>query len=422
MRATTWTAPNTVQVKDVPDPKILSSRDAIVRITSTAICGSDLHLVDGYIPSMVPGDILGHEFMGEVVEVGDGVKNLQVGDRVVVPFPIACGSCFFCQKGLFSACDNTNPNAWMQEKVYGFSGAGIFGYSHMMGGYSGGQAEYVRVPFADVGPVRVPEDLDDEQVLFLSDIFPTGYMAAENCDIQPGDTVAVWGCGPVGQFAVRSAFLLGAERVIAIDRFPERLKMAEEAGAETLDYTKVDVYDALRAKTGGIGPDSCIDAVGLEAHGTTVDAVYDRVKTALFLATDRTNALRGAIMACRKGGTVSVPGVYGGFLDKFPFGPAFNKGLTFKMGQTHVHRYVRPLLERIEKGEIDPTRVITHRMGLDEAPQGYKTFRDKEDNCIKVILKPHAHGNGHSHHHGGNGNGRHRHGMEGERDHTGKGL
>ncbi|HLM56686.1 MAG TPA: zinc-dependent alcohol dehydrogenase [Pyrinomonadaceae bacterium] len=388
MKALCWYGKNDVRVEDVPEPKILNPRDAILKVTRTAICGSDLHLYDGYIPTMRKGDILGHEFMGEVVELGEAVKNLSVGDRVVVPFPIACGGCFFCRKGLFSACDNTNPNAWMQEKVYGFSGAGIFGYSHMMGGYSGGQAEYVRVPFADVGPVKVPEELDDEKVLFLTDIFPTGYMAAENCDIQAGDTVAVWGCGPVGQFAVRSAFLLGAERVIAIDRFPERLKMAEEAGAETLDYTKVDVYDALREKTGGIGPDSCIDAVGLEAHGTTVDAVYDRVKTALFLATDRTNALRGAIMACRKGGTVSVPGVYGGFLDKFPFGPAFNKGLTFKMGQTHVHRYLRPLLERVQNGDIDPSFVITHRMRLEDAPSGYETFKNKQDDCIKIVLKP----------------------------------
>jgi threonine dehydrogenase-like Zn-dependent dehydrogenase len=388
MKALCWFGKTDVRVEDVPEPKILNPRDAILKITRTAICGSDLHLYDGYIPTMRKGDILGHEFMGEVVEVGEAVKNLSVGDRVVVPFPIACGSCFFCRKGLFSACDNTNPNAWMQEKAYGFSGAGIFGYSHMMGGYSGGQAEYVRVPFADVGPVKVPDELDDEKVLFLTDIFPTGYMAAENCDIQQGDTVAVWGCGPVGQFAVRSAFLLGAERVIAIDRFPERLKMAEEAGAETLDYTKVDVYDALREKTGGIGPDSCIDAVGLEAHGTTVDAVYDRVKTALFLATDRTNALRGAIMACRKGGTVSVPGVYGGFLDKFPFGPAFNKGLTFKMGQTHVHRYIGPLLERVQNGDIDPSFVITHRMRLEDAPSGYETFKNKQDDCIKIVLKP----------------------------------
>ncbi|HEV2860476.1 MAG TPA: zinc-dependent alcohol dehydrogenase [Pyrinomonadaceae bacterium] len=388
MKALCWFGKTDVRVEDVPEPKILNPRDAILKITRTAICGSDLHLYDGYIPTMRKGDILGHEFMGEVVEVGEAVKNLSVGDRVVVPFPIACGSCFFCRKGLFSACDNTNPNAWMQEKAYGFSGAGIFGYSHMMGGYSGGQAEYVREPFADVGPVKVPDELDDEKVLFLTDIFPTGYMAAENCDIQQGDTVAVWGCGPVGQFAVRSAFLLGAERVIAIDRFPERLKMAEEAGAETLDYTKVDVYDALREKTGGIGPDSCIDAVGLEAHGTTVDAVYDRVKTALFLATDRTNALRGAIMACRKGGTVSVPGVYGGFLDKFPFGPAFNKGLTFKMGQTHVHRYIGPLLERVQNGDIDPSFVITHRMRLEDAPSGYETFKNKQDDCIKIVLKP----------------------------------
>ena len=388
MKALCWFGKNDVRVEDVPDPKILNSRDAIIKISTTAICGSDLHLYDGYIPTMEKGDILGHEFMGEVVETGGAVNNLKVGDRVVVPFPIACGNCFFCQKGLWSACDNTNPNAWMQEKVYGFSGAGIFGYSHMMGGYAGGQAEYVRVPFADVGPVKIPDGLDDEKVLFLSDIFPTGYMAAENCQIEQGDSVAVWGCGPVGLFAIKSAFLLGAGRVFAIDRFGERLALAAQCGAETIDYEQADVFETLRDKTGGLGPDSCIDAVGLEAHGTTVDAVYDRVKAALMLTTDRSNALRGAIMACRKGGTVSVPGVYGGFLDKFPFGPAFNKGLTFKMGQTHVHRYLRPLLERVEKGEIDPSFIITHRMRLDEAPAGYETFKHKQDNCIKVVLKP----------------------------------
>ncbi|HEV2706904.1 MAG TPA: zinc-dependent alcohol dehydrogenase [Pyrinomonadaceae bacterium] len=388
MKAVCWYGVTDVRVEQVPDPKILNPRDAIVKVTTTAICGSDLHLYDGYIPAMQKGDILGHEFMGEVVEVGDAVKNLQVGDRVVVPFPISCGNCFFCQKGLWAACDNSNPKAWMQEKVYGFSSAGIFGYSHMMGGYAGGQAEYVRVPFADVGPVKIPDGLDDEQVLFLGDILPTGYMAAENCNIEPGDTVAVWGCGPVGLFAIKSAFLLGAERVVAIDRFPERLRLATEAGAIPLDYSETDVFDALREMTGGIGPDSCIDAVGLEAHGTSFDAIYDRVKAALFLTTDRTNALRGAIMACRKGGTVSVPGVYGGFPDKFPFGPAFNKGLTFKMGQTHVHRYLRPLLERIRNGEIDPSFIITHRVPLDEAPSAYETFKHKQDNCIKVVMKP----------------------------------
>jgi threonine dehydrogenase-like Zn-dependent dehydrogenase len=388
MKALCWFGRTDVRVEDVPDPKVLNPRDAVVRVTRTAICGSDLHLYDGFIPTMQKGDILGHEFMGEVVEVGASVTNLKVGDRVVVPFPVACGNCFFCRRGLFSACDNTNPNAWMQEKLYGFSGAGLFGYSHMMGGYAGGQAEYARVPMADVGPVKVPEELDDEKVLFLSDIFPTGYMAAENCDIQPGDTVAVWGCGPVGLFAIKSAFLLGAERVVAIDRFPERLRLAAECGAITINYSEADVYDELTALTGGLGPDSCIDAVGLEAHGTSVGAIYDKVKTMMYLATDRSTALREAILCCRKGGTVSVPGVYGGLLDKFPFGAAFDKGLTLKMGQTHVQRYLRPLLERIQNGEIDPSFVITHRMRLADAPEAYKIFRDKQDDCIKVVLKP----------------------------------
>jgi threonine dehydrogenase-like Zn-dependent dehydrogenase len=388
MKALCWYGKTDVRVENVPDPKILNARDAIVKVTRTAICGSDLHLYDGYIPTMEKGDILGHEFMGEVMETGDSVKNLQVGDRVVVPFPIACGNCFFCQKGLWSACDNTNPNAWMQEKLYGSSGAGIFGYSHMMGGYAGGQAEYVRVPYADVGPVKIPEELDDEKVLFLGDIFPTGYMAAENCQIEPGDTVAVWGCGPVGLFAIKSAFLLGAERVVAVDNVPERRALAEAAGASTLDSMDKDLFDKLKEMTGGLGPDSCIDAVGMEAHGATLDAYLDRAKAALMLATDRPHALRQAINCCRKGGTVSVPGVYGGFLDKFPFGAAFNKGLTIKMGQTHVHRYLRPLLERIRKGEIDPSFIITHRMRLDDAPQGYEIFKHKQDNCIKVVLRP----------------------------------
>jgi threonine dehydrogenase-like Zn-dependent dehydrogenase len=387
MKALCWYGKTDVRVEDVPEPKILNPRDAVVRITRTAICGSDLHLYDGFIPTMQKGDILGHEFMGEVVETGGAVKNLKVGDRVVVPFPIACGNCFFCRRGLFSACDNSNPNAWMQEKVYGFSGAGLFGYSHMMGGYAGGQAEYARVPFADVGPVKV-DGLDDEKVLFLSDIFPTGYMAAENCDIKEGDTIAVWGCGPVGLFAIKSAFLLGAGRVVAIDRFPERLGLAAECGAITIDYSGADVYDELTALTGGIGPDACIDAVGLEAHGTSIGAIYDKLKTTIYLATDRTAALREAILCCRKGGTVSVPGVYGGLLDKFPFGAAFDKGLTLKMGQTHVHKYLRPLLERIQNGEIDPSFVITHRMRLEDAPEAYKIFRDKQDDCIKVVLKP----------------------------------
>jgi threonine dehydrogenase-like Zn-dependent dehydrogenase len=339
---------------------------------------------------MEKGDILGHEFMGEIVEVGDEVKILKVGDRVVVPFPISCGSCFFCLRGQWSLCDNTNPNAGALEAVYGYSGAGLYGYSHLYGGYAGGQAEYVRVPFADVGPVKIPDSLDDEQVLFLSDIFPTGWMAAENCDIQPGDTVAVWGCGPVGQFAIKSAYLLGAERVIAIDWVEERLKMAAEEGrAETLNFYDEDVFDKLKEMTGGIGPDACIDAVGMEAHGHgSFGAWVDRAKAALMLATDRPTALRQAINACRKGGTVSVPGVYGGFLDKIPFGAAFAKGLTFKMGQTHVHKYLRPLLERIEKGEIDPSFVITHRMRLEDAPAGYEMFKHKQDNCIKIVMRP----------------------------------
>jgi threonine dehydrogenase-like Zn-dependent dehydrogenase len=389
MKALCWNGKYDVRVETVPDPEILNPRDAIVKITSTAICGSDLHLYDGYIPTMEAGDILGHEFMGEVVEVGKAVENIKVGDRVVVPFTIACGHCFFCQREMWSLCDNSNPNAWMLEKLYGYSPAGLFGYSHMMGGYAGGQAEYARVPFADIGPLKVPAGLSDEQVLFLSDIFPTGYMAAENCAIQPGDTVAVWGCGPVGQFAIRSAYMLGADRVIAIDDAPERLQMAREQGqAETIDFSREPTLDRLKELTGGRGPDACIDAVGLEAHGTAADALYDRAKTALSLATDRPHVLREAIQACRKGGTVSIPGVYGGFLDKVPMGAAFGKGLTFKMGQTHVHKYLGPLLERVERGEIDPSFVITHRLKLDDAAKGYAMFKHKDDGCIKVVLKP----------------------------------
>jgi threonine dehydrogenase-like Zn-dependent dehydrogenase len=388
MKALCWYGKNDVRVETVPDPKILNPRDAIIRVTTTAICGSDLHLYDGYIPTMQKGDILGHEFMGEVVEVGSENKKLKVGDHVVVPFTICCGYCFFCENELWSLCDNSNPNAGMAEALYGYSPAGLFGYSHMTGGYAGGQAEYVRVPFADVGPIRIPEEVGDEQVLFLSDIFPTGYMAAENCDIKQGDTIAVWGCGPVGQFAIRSAFLLGAERVIAIDDVPERLQMAEACGAETLNFNDQDIFEKLKDKTGGRGPDACIEAVGMEAHGTTFDALYDRAKAALFLATDRPHALRQAINACRKGGTVSIPGVYGGVLDKIPFGAAFNKGLTLKMGQTHVPKYMRPLLERIQKGEIDPSFIITHRMRLRDAPEGYELFKHKQDDCIKIVLKP----------------------------------
>jgi threonine dehydrogenase-like Zn-dependent dehydrogenase len=389
MKALCWHGKYDVRVENVPDPEILNPRDAILKITSTAICGSDLHLYDGYIPTMEAGDILGHEFMGEVVEVGKDVTNLKQGDRVVVPFTIACGSCFFCKNNMWSLCDNSNPNAWMLDKMYGSSPSGLFGYSHMMGGYAGGQAEYVRVPFADVGPIKVPDGLSDEQVLFLSDIFPTGYMAAENCDIKPGDTIAVWGCGSVGQFAIKSAYLLGAERVIAIDETPERLQMArEQGGAETLDFSKESTLERLKELTGGRGPDAVIDAVGMEAHGTSADAIYDRVKAAAWMATDRPHALREAIMACRKGGTVSLAGVYGGFLDKVPMGAAFGKGLTFKMGQTPVHKYLHPLLERIERGEIDPSFVITHHMSLEDAAKGYSTFKHKDDGCIKVVLKP----------------------------------
>jgi threonine dehydrogenase-like Zn-dependent dehydrogenase len=388
MKAVCWCKKGDVRVQNVPDPRIVNSRDAIVRITATAICGSDLHLFNGCIPTMRAGDILGHEFLGEVVEMGPAVRRLKIGDRVVVPFAIACGNCYFCRQQLHSLCDNSNPNAEMAEKLYGFSGAGLFGYSHLYGGYAGGQAEYVRVPFADVGPLVLPDSVSDEAALFLSDILPTGYMAAENCAIQPGDTVAVWGCGPVGLFAIQSAYLLGAERVIGIDRAARRLELAESFGAETLNFGSDDVVENLKDMTHGRGPDACIDAVGMEAHGLTFDAVYDRVKHALYLATDRPNALRQAIQACRKGGTVSIPGVYGGYLDKIPFGAAFAKGLRLTMGQTHVHRYLRPLLERIEKGQVDPTRIITHRGGLDDAPALYRLFRDEKEDCVKVVLRP----------------------------------
>jgi threonine dehydrogenase-like Zn-dependent dehydrogenase len=389
MKANCWFGPKDLRVTNVPDPEIVNPRDAIVRITSTAICGSDLHLYDGYVPSMRAGDILGHEFMGEVVEVGAGVKNLKAGDRVVVPFPISCGNCFFCTGKLFSLCENSNPNAWMAEKMWGHSPAGIFGYSHLVGGYAGGQAEYARVPYADVGPIKVPDGMDDEAVLFLSDILPTGYMAAEACNIQPGDTVAVWGAGPVGLFAMKSAYLLGAERVVAIDRIPARLRMAREhCNAETLNYMEVDVPDALRELTGGRGPDACIDAVGMEAHAPGLIGAYDKVKQNLKLETERPFALRQAIMACRNGGTVSVPGVYGGVMDKVPFGAVMNRSLTIKTGQTHVQRYMAPLLEKIRDGELDATFVITHRLPLDDAPAAYAMFRDKEDDCVKVVLKP----------------------------------
>jgi threonine dehydrogenase-like Zn-dependent dehydrogenase len=390
MKANCWMGKRDVQVQNVPDPQILNRQDAIVRITSSAICGSDLHLYNGFIPTMESGDILGHEFMGEVVEIGPDVKRLKKGDRVVVPFPISCGACLACTSGLFSCCENSNPNAWMAEKLWGHSIAGVFGYSHMLGGFAGGQAQYVRVPYADVGPIKIPEELPDEKVLFLSDIFPTGYMGAEMCDIKPGHVIAVWGCGPVGQFAIASAKLLGAERVIAIDRFPYRLQMAEEkAGAtDILNYEEVDIYEALKELTGGRGPDACIDAIGMEAHGATLEYVYDRAKQALMLETDRPIALRQAIMSCRNGGNVSVIGVYGGFIDKFPMGSLMNRSLTIKAGQCHVQRYLKPLLERIQNGEIDPSFVITHTMPLDQAPQGYSMFLNKQDDCMKVVLKP----------------------------------
>jgi threonine dehydrogenase-like Zn-dependent dehydrogenase len=386
MRANCWTGKNQVEVQTVPDPKILNTHDAIVRVTSTAICGSDLHLYGGFVPTVEKGDILGHEFMGEVVDVGRKVTNLKGGDRVVVPFPIACGVCFACERQLYSLCENSNPNGEMPEAMMGHSVAGIFGYSHMLGGFAGGQAEYVRVPFADVGPLKVPAELSDEQVLFLSDILPTGYMAAEMCDIQPEDTVAVWGAGPVGLFAMKSAYLLGAGRVIVIDRFPYRLQMAENAGAVAINYEETSVLEALNDLTGGHGPDKCIDAVGMEAHGGGMMYAYDRAKQALMAETDRPIALREAIMACRNGGTVSVAGVYAGLIDKFPMGAVMNRSLTIKSGQCHVQRYMRPLLERIQKGEIDPSFVITHRMSLEDAPRAFAMFQDKEDNCEKVVL------------------------------------
>jgi len=392
MRANCWYGKTITRVEEVPDPQILNQRDAIVKISSTAICGSDLHLYNGFIPTMHKGDILGHEFMGEVVEVGREVHNLKVGDRVVVPFPIACGNCFFCKDELFSLCENSNPNAWMAEKMFGHAAAGIFGYSHLTGGYAGGQAEYARVPFADVGPIKVPDHLQDEQVLFLSDIFPTGYMGAEMCDISPGDTIAIWGCGPVGQFSIRSAFLLGAERVIAIDEVPERLAMAESGGAETINYNERNVYEALMDMTGGRGPDACIDDVGMEAHAPGAIFAYDRVKQAMMLETDRPHALREAIMCCRNGGVVSVIGVYGGFIDKFPMGSLMNRSITIKSGQAHVQRYMRRLLDLIENGDIDPSFVVTHTLSLDDAPHGYDMFKNKKDNCIKVVLKPEMNG------------------------------
>lgn len=390
MKALTWQGKQQIGLMNVSNPRILNPQDAVIKVTTAAICGSDLHLYDGYIPTMEKGDILGHETMGEVMEVGRGVKKLKVGDKIVIPFDIGCGKCHHCKDEEYAACDNSNPNPLIGDKLYGQMGAAAFGYSHMYGGYAGGQAEYIRVPYADTNSLVIPAGIDDEKVLFLSDIFPTGYMAAENCAIKPGDTVAVWGAGPVGQMAIRSAFLLGAERVICIDHYAGRLKMAEASGAETIDFDAIDaITDELKARTGGRGPDSCIDAVGLEAHGHGVLASMDKVKATVGLATDRPDALRQAIQACKKGGTVSVPGVYGGFLDKFPFGAAFGKGLTLKMGQTHTQKYMKPLLDLVLADKIDPSFVITHRLTIDQGPEGYKTFNENKDECIKVVLKMH---------------------------------
>ncbi len=389
MKALTYHGKGDIRCESVPDPRIEDPRDAVIKVTACAICGSDIHIYDGVIPQMHSGDVLGHETMGEVVEVGSSVKNLKVGDRVVVPFTISCGECWFCQRGFFSACERTNPDYQKAETLWGHSPAGLFGYSHLLGGYRGGQAEYLRVPYADKGPIKVPDTLDDEQALFLSDIFPTGYMAAEFCDIKPGDVIAIWGCGPVGQFAIRSAFILGAERVIAIDTVPERLELAQKAGAETLDFHKVDVYEAIQSMTKGRGADACIDAVGTEPDPTaSIDSMVDRVKVATFLATDQPHVLRQAIHCCRNFGTVSIVGVYGGFIDKFPMGSAVNRGLTFRMAQTPVQRYMPKLLERIERGDIDPSFVVTHRGTLDDGPELYKTFRNHRDGCIKVMLQP----------------------------------
>lgn len=390
MRALTWQGKHDVRVETVPDPKIVNPRDAIVEITSTAICGSDLHLYDHYIPRMKEGDVLGHEFMGRVVEVGPGNRKLKVGQRVVVPFVIACGQCFFCKKQQFAACDNSNPadSADMSELAYGYPMTGAFGYSHLTGGYAGGQAEYARVPFSDVGPIEIPEDIDDDRVLFLSDILPTGWMAAENCLIEPGDTVAVWGCGPVGLFAIQSAFVLGAERVIAIDHHPHRLELAKSQGAQIMNFEEVDVREALVEMTGGIGPDACIDAVGMESHGFSIDNVLDHAKAAVGLATDRPHVVRQVIMACRKGGRVSIPGVYGGMADKFPIGALMEKGLTVKTGQTHVQKYSQKLLDMILEEKLDTTFLISHRLPLEDAAQGYKMFKEQQNDVTKVVLKP----------------------------------
>jgi len=389
MKAVCWQGANDVRVETVPDPKILNPRDAILKVTATTICGSDLHIYDGFIPSMQQGDIIGHEFMGEVVEIGSEVKKLNVGDRVVVSSIIGCGHCYFCQQQSWSLCDNSNPNGWMQEPLFGFGTSAIFGYSHLFGGIAGSQAEYVRVPFADFGAVKVPKDIPDEKILPISDAFPTGYMGADLCNIQPGDTVAVWGAGPVGLFTMRSAYMLGAERVFAIDRIPERLQMAKDFGrAEVINYEEVDPGEVLKEMTGGRGPDACIDAVGLEAHGMGPMGAYDKVKQAVRLETDRPHVLRQMIVACRKGGTVSIMGVYAGFIDKWPMGAAFNKGLNLRMGQMHGQKYMPMLVDRVLNGEIDPSVVFTHHLPLTEAKQAYEMFKHKTDNCIKVLLKP----------------------------------
>jgi len=389
MRALCWHGKKDIRCDNVPDPKIEDPRDAIVKVTSCAICGSDLHLFDGFMPGMESGDIMGHEFMGEVMEVGSGNRKLKVGDRVVVPFTICCGECDQCRRGNFSVCERSNRNKEIADKVFGHTTAGLFGYTHLTGGYPGGQAEYVRVPYADVAPVKIPDGLTDEQVLFLGDIFPTGWQAAVQCDIQPEDTVAVWGAGPVGQFAIRSAVLLGAKQVICIDNVPERLSMAAAGGAVCINFDEESVLDRLKDLTQGKGPEKCIDAVGMEAHATrSIDSVYDRAKQAVMLESDRPHVLREMIYVCRPAGVLSIPGVYGGLIDKVPMGALMNKGLTVRTGQTHVNRWTDDLLKRIEDGQIDPSFVITHTVSLEEGPEMYKAFRDKEDGCIKVVMKP----------------------------------
>ncbi len=389
MKAVCWNGVHKLNVTNVADPEITNPHDAIVKVRATTICGSDLHLYDGYIPTMTKGDIIGHEFMGEVVDTGREVTNLKKGDRVVIPSIIACGQCYYCQHNLWSLCDNSNPKMALADSAYGFGTAAIYGYSHLYGGYAGSYAEYVRVPFANIGPVKVPDGVSDEQSLFVSDAFPTGYMAADKCQIRPGDVVAVWGCGAVGLFAMRSAYMLGAERVIAIDRFPERLRMAQEFGnAEILNYEGTDVVEELKQMTNGRGPDACIDAVGMEAHDSGFMGLYDRVEQATHLETDRINVLRQAIQACRKGGTISIVGVYGGYVNKFPMGAAFAKGLTFRMGQMHAQKYVRMLIERVARNEIDPSQVITHQMDLQETPKAFEMFKNKREGCLRVVLRP----------------------------------